>query len=1060
MIVDGSSSRTKMGRKRGLDRLPALVLLILCAAVGGRALALDPQRAITELRHSTWTAREGAPSNISALAQGHDGFLWIGASSGLYRFDGVTFEQIPPIPNDHSRSDGVTALAVTRDGVVWVGFGWGGLAVIENGRLRPVPFDRLKERINRIAEAPDGTLWVETNRADGPLMHYRNGRWTVFGLSAGVPAHSLQSMLVDDKGAVWITGYQALSVLRPGATTFTEVEPISGQTALTEDRAGRVWIFDAAGVRRLADYAKGAAPNLALKLPNPDSSKKSFALIDRDGGFWGDDGLSGLIRLPPDRPDWVKDLSPLPTARPAANRGASSDPPEGPAWIKPLVRPAVERLTASQGLASNAAGPLFEDREGNVWLGGPDGLERFSAPGLSVARGVPVSAAFAYQLHGDRSGTVLISGESRSFRVDPGQPVARQWFAGELETSCAGRPDGFWLMTPKDALHLVGGRTEHLPFPKEAGAVVQACAVDALGALWMPGRQHGVFRLYNGVWSQLKPPGLDTRRHWITRADADPQGRMLIYARFGAPLFRVTGLSSAPVAGGAVPDIGLVSAIVPIGNDVLLTGQFGIARLRDERYTVLSSDRYPWLRKTLGLAKSSSDDTWILTQSGIYRVSMRDLQAAFDAPGRPIAYRLFDETDGIPGPIGDTMENPVVVGGDGRVWFGISHGVVVLDPRRLVQDTAPPPVVIRAITVDGRRTSDPRDLRLPTGAANLQIDFTAPSLTAPERIAFRYKLEGVDRGWVDPGSRRQAFYTNLPPGHYRFHVIAANKDGVWNTQGATLSLDLPPTFLQSWTFKLLCGAAAALALWFLYALRMRQVAERVSARLEARRSERERIARELHDTLLQGLQGLILRFHSIARRIPDTEPARPLMEQALNEADGILIESRDHVRELRSHEAVANFTQVFGDAAAKANLEPRTRLEVVTHGPARELHPIVRDEITRIAEQAIQNVAQHAGADNLEISVAYERSRLLLTIIDDGVGIAPEILRRGGREGHFGLVGLRERAHRIHGALTLTSAPGEGVRLTLSVPAGVAYAAAAERAPRGFRWPKWREALT
>jgi signal transduction histidine kinase len=377
-----------------------------------------------------------------------------------------------------------------------------------------------------------------------------------------------------------------------------------------------------------------------------------------------------------------------------------------------------------------------------------------------------------------------------------------------------------------------------------------------------------------------------------------------------------------------------------------------------------------------------------------------------------------------------------------------------------VQDAAPPPVVIRAITVDGRRYSDPSHLRLPTGAADLQIDFTAPSLSAPERITFRYKLDGVDGGWVDPGSRRQAFYTKLPPGNYRFHVIAANKDGVWNRQGATLSLELPPTFLQSWAFKLLCAAAAALVLWFLYALRMRQVAERVSQRLEARRSERERIARELHDTLLQGLQGLILRFHSIARRIPDTDPARPLMEQALNEADGILIESRDHVRELRSHDSVANFTQVFGDAAAKANLEPRTRLDVVTHGPARELHPIVRDEITRIAEQAIQNVAQHAQAANLEISIAYERSRLNLTIVDDGVGIPAEILRRGGREGHFGLVGLRERAHRIHGSLTLTSEPGSGTRLTLSVPAGVAYAAAAQRAPLGLRWPKWREALT
>jgi len=304
-------------------------------------------------------------------------------------------------------------------------------------------------------------------------------------------------------------------------------------------------------------------------------------------------------------------------------------------------------------------------------------------------------------------------------------------------------------------------------------------------------------------------------------------------------------------------------------------------------------------------------------------------------------------------------------------------------------------------------------------------------------VRFRYKLEGDDPGWVDPGGRRQAFYTNLAPGEYRFRVIAANNDGVWNSTGATLAFSIPPTFLQTNWFMLLCVLAGAAALWLLYSLRLRQMTARLRGRLEERLAERERIARELHDTLLQGFQGLMLRFQAVAERIPPDHPARRFMEEALNRGDDVLIEGRDRVRNLRVGRD-GDLTQAFARVAAEAARDPTVQFRIVEEGTPVDLHPVVHDEVVKIVTEAILNAFTHSKAKSIDVGIVYQARRFSLKVRDDGVGIDADLLNSG-REGHFGFTGMRERTQKISGELTVLSRPGAGTEIDLTIPASVAF---------------------
>jgi signal transduction histidine kinase len=341
---------------------------------------------------------------------------------------------------------------------------------------------------------------------------------------------------------------------------------------------------------------------------------------------------------------------------------------------------------------------------------------------------------------------------------------------------------------------------------------------------------------------------------------------------------------------------------------------------------------------------------------------------------------------------------------------------------------------------------------LPSTASDIEIDYTALSLAAPGRVQFRYRLLGVDRDWVDPGQRRAAFYTNLWPGRYTFQVIAANNDGVWNRQGATLVFTLAPAFYQTSWFFAGIAVVAALFLAALYMTRVRALERRIELRLEDRITERERIARELHDTLLQGFQGLLMRFQSVAEQMPPGQPARRLLDEAMDRADQVLIEGRDRVRSLRSQESSGDCIDQIEAAAHRLRIDPAVSIETCEIGGRRHLHPVVCEELLKIAEEALFNAYKHAQARNIAVAMKYGKVDAELTIADDGVGIDAAYVSAEGRTGHYGLTGMRERAHKLEGELSVQRLePGTLVRVR--VPGRIAYA----KVRRG--WRKWASRL-
>jgi signal transduction histidine kinase len=430
---------------------------------------------------------------------------------------------------------------------------------------------------------------------------------------------------------------------------------------------------------------------------------------------------------------------------------------------------------------------------------------------------------------------------------------------------------------------------------------------------------------------------------------------------------------------------------------------------------------------------------------GNTRLRADDFDRAFRHPDTIVSGRRFDFVDGLPDRYARQSIRSLVQGGDGRIWAATLAGTVWIDPKRIKTNTVPPPVSIGALVADGKKYLDPINVQLPAGTSSLTIGFAALSLSVPERNRILYKLEGQDAKWVNPAGRRLATYTNLGPGKYRFRVIAANADGFWNREGATLEITIPPTFLQSIWFKMLVGLVLLALGAIAYLLRVRQLEARLQARFDVRIAERERIARELHDTLLQGFQALMLQFKAGVNRLPASE--RKPLDDALVRAQGVLVEGRDRVRDLRAPRSDAGLETVLLDLAADIATGSCIDVRMTSEGTPQGLHPIVFEEIERICEEAIRNVVHHSEARSLRIDLLWGARDLKLAIRDDGKGIPEDVAAQGSRSGHYGLVGMRERAERIGADLTVSSRLGNGTEVVLSIPAAAAYSG---RAPGLF----------
>jgi len=994
------------------------------------ASALDPSRSLEQFGHTAFGADAGTPGSVYALAQTRDGYLWIGTARGLYRFDGKTFTQIPPFEGKPARSDGVTALLVAANGDLWVGHYWGGVSVLRGGSLEdanPAPADG---SVCGIVQSKDGAIWVALDgRLRTQLRRYFHGRWDIINAGErGLPKANLTNLLATRDGSVWASFINSVARLKPGTRTFETVDDVVNQAAaLTEDADGRVWVLDESGTRPLA-----GRPGRRALSPSKDTRVSDIAALitDRQGTIWEANGPSGLARISNPR---------------AFAPGAS-------------VKVTDQLKPKEGGILSGYPNALLEDREGDIWIGTDQGLDRLRNVSVADDSHAPAPAG----LQDDHA--LLLPATNGDFytltsadygKLDPENPIRVRFnrkgiwtdiskLAGHPTAACVGRDASLWL-ADKSGLHNIknGAIARVIPWPLPAIGNVDGCKQAASGQIWISATTIGMFRFDGRAWAQFDPEhryGSSNPYSWAV----DGRGRLL--ASFGTRDFvRSDGPHIETLLTEAQIEIRLIDAIYSIGDRIIVGGEKGLMVGDAGHFWTLSAARFPYLAHVNGISRTSSGDLWIGSAVGVVRVAEKDLNRALADPNADMKARVFDYHDGLnPEEMANTN---IVEGRDGRLWITIVDGMVSdwIDPHHLRHNDLARPVHIQSLFVNGH----PRVVRdrtsLPAGVNRLQIDYTAPSLAAPERVMFRYRLDGVDRDWVDAERVRQAVYTNLEPGRYRFKVIAANEDGVWNTEGASTELNIPPTFLQSQTFKALCLIFAAAALWGAYQLRVRQISNQLRLRLEERTAERERIARELHDTLLQGVQGLIFRFQAAAARVSHDPAARQSLEQALDRADELVAEARDRVVQLRRTKIEGSLPQILERSAARIFAGSLVETRLTVEGASRDLSALVEEELVSIANEFMANTLQHSGARRLDIAVNYGRKSLSLQLSDDGKGIDLETLDRKGREGHFGLPGMSERARKIGASFDISSQPGAGVMMSMNVPAVSAYLRAHRR---------------
>jgi len=1000
------------------------------------ALGEESPRRLAHYTHQQWTEQNEAPAPVADMAQGHDGFLWLAAGEGLFRFDGVNFEEIKPEEGDE-KDNQPSALLVTRDGDVWTNFRESRrFAIYRDGALRLVNAPPAPDWIIALAEGPDGAIWALTAKFDAEVLRLQDGRWRLFDATAGLPLDDALSMLVAADGALWVSFSNSVARLPSGAERFETVRQTpKANGRLSQDPAGRVWLSEKGGSYPLTGAGgRGSPPALHSVYATDDAQIRGAPMFDRAGNLWIATRYNGVQRV----------ALPDPSGR----------------LLQPGAGSSVETFVIGDGLSSNVTNKVLEDREGNVWIGTEKGLDKLRPATLRFEPALTAPAAFGDKLMEASDGSVYIGQSKTIYRAAPGgDPTAIMSDVSEPESICEAPDGAIWIAFATRIIVWESGQVREMidrPHSDSTHNIIWDCAFDAHGDYWISAGGGGLHRYRGGQWEAMFGP-TDEKDFYPMTLVADPHGRLIVqWEQRRLAWIDYPEREFAPLDFGTA-DPREVTLYTPSTGEVFAAGEFGLTRFH------AGSVQTIWANETRngrisGIVQTPEGDIWLAYPKELVRIRSQDLERAFTdltffAPSLSLGV-----DDGLTSRPHSHTQRSMVRGRDGRIWVATETGTLWMDPQRTVRNALPPDLAIKSVTGDGRLYRDPASLKLPAATSNIEIDYAVLSFANPKQVTVRYMLEGFDNTWVDPGTRRQAFYTNLPPGKYRFRMIAANNDGVWNRDGAAVDFEIPPTFVQSRWFLAICLGVSLLVFWILYKLRLAHVAGQIRIRLEERLGERERIARELHDTLLQSVQGLILRFQSVANRMPPEEPNRQLLESALKRADDVIIDGRNRVRDLRVDDKNPSDPRaIIKELANRAGFDPPIPIRVVIEGKQRRLDPLVSAEIKRIAGEALFNIARHARANCVETTVTYGEQRFRLQIRDDGVGIANSVLKAGHKEGHFGLLGMRERAEHIGGAIFIHSRPGNGTEVMLSFPAKIAYEQKAVDQRFRFGWSGLRK---
>ena len=1005
----------------GTMRIKRMVLCLAAVLVCGRfGFALDPSLNISQYAHRSWTLRGGfSLGNIYGMTQSPDGYLWLASEFGLFRFDGIRAVRWQPPAGQHL-PEKPNCVRATRDGTLWIGT-LSGLASWNGSRLTLYPMlDGLK--VETLVEDREGTVWVGTwsNDPARPARLCAIGSGRVQCYREGTFGQAVEAWYDDSSGTLWAFG-------SPDVWRWTPDSPQRyptprNITALSDDgQGGLLMAVYGAGVRRLVG---GRVESYQIRSPdNPDRMlvdrevNSNQLLRDRDGGLWIVTVERGLIHVHNGRTDTFR-----------KSDGLSGDvvlrifeDREGSIWVSTTEgldrfrELAVTTLSAKEGLSSDATSSVLASSDGSIWVGTHDGLTRLRNGRTKILRkgtGLPGDATES--LFQDDHGRIwaTFAGHGLAYFRD-GEFIAVPGSPDDEVSSITGDKAGnLWLSGNKGLWHFVSGRlVEHFPWPALARYERAAEIVSHDGGVWLS--------------------------FWVN-------GGVLYFkdGRIRASYGTADGLGQ-----GHVPDL----RIDRHGALWAATEQ-GVSRIKDGHIATLTSNNGLPCNTIHWSMEDEDRSLWLYTACGLVRVARNEVDAWIADPKRAIETTVWDGADGvrIRSSPATAFGPKVAKSSDGKIWFLTAEGVSVFDPRHLVSNKMPPGVRIEKVVADQQTAwqnlpgGQVGALHLPPRVRDLTIDYTALSFVSPEKIHFKYKLEGQDTDWREVVNDREVQYSNLGPGDYRFRVIASNSSGVWNETGDSLEFSIAPTYYQTNWFRALCVSFLLALLWAVYYLRVRQLHHEFEMTLDARVGERTRIARELHDTLLQSFQGVLLRFQATINLLPGRPAdARQVLEEAVEHASEAIAEGRDAIAGLRMSTVEKNdlalAIETAGEELAAGQDGGTTPFQVVVEGTSRDLHPILRDEVYRLTTEALRNAFRHARAKKVEVEIRYGIKYLRLRVRDDGKGIDPQVLRGEGRQGHYGLHGMRERAKLAGGKLTIWTELDSGTEIELVIPAAKAY---------------------
>lgn len=985
-------------------RIAAACLIALLGC--GRAAALAPQVHLNDLHHAAWTEQDGVPADVHGMAQTPDGWLWLATNDGLYRFDGLRFERYALPASSSIRRSRIFELHAAANGDLLISYLLGGLSVLHaDGTLADLldPASSKVGTVGAMTMERDGSIWAIGSAG---LYRYAGGRWQTVSSSPDWARTQMRSLLLDQYGRLWASSGEAVYLFNRASGALERVGAAGLFGSLVQSPDGRIWVATPELLRPVPDAPPGR--RLARAPDYAPSESRWSGQFDRDGNFWALRCPVGVCRL----------------ARARAR---------GDAAIVP-AREADERLDQHWQLSGLSANAVLEDREGNIWVATRTGLDRLRENKL-VAAHVPVGETGVFSMAGDSEGRLWAAepGRGTLWELRPDAPPVS--VPGRFVQVVANDRDGALLLAGKREIERrLRGQVSRIALPPDReGRFVDLTVLGMLDdgkVLWFASPQTGLMGMADGRWRPASAFNLPPR---IYMSAAGGPGQLWLSHNDGALSLYDNGRLSRY-------DIGMIGIETGIfaGPQLLVGGEHGLAVLIGTQFALLNTVEPDVLRNVTGMAVTPEGDRWFNGSRGLVHVRRAAWEAALAQPGHLLAYELIDALDGYPGRASLDNRLPTVFnGGNGRLWLRASGGIMRIETAQLAPNTAQP--VVQLLRLDTAEHSYPLRgaLRLPAGAHSFNIAYTAAGLRKPERMRFAYQLAGVDAGWKEGNAARTAYYTNVGPGSYTFRVRALNEDGLAGAEAASAVIEIAPTALQSWWFKGLCVLAMAVLLAGLVRYRVRAATARLAQQLQVRMDERERIARTLHDTILQGVQAIVIRLHALVDELPADGGTRASLVRLLDNVDSTVAEGRDQVHELRSGVGRALEPVITRAGAELAEQFPAVRWQLHVTGTPLPLDGAVADDVCAIVREAMRNGFQHGGACEVGVSVRYGVALLEVMVSDDGSGMGPEVLVAGSKPGHWGLVGMRERAARLGAVLTIDSAPGQGTRIGLALPAQV-----------------------